>query len=94
MSFSVPSSRFFIMSDSSALLFFAEHANNEGITVLLLEGTTMQIYLPEKMSKETIEEILVQLERRQNYEFFMAINGSVASIPNYNELGLEEGFKP
>ena len=69
----------------------AEHANNEGITVLLLEGTTMQIYLPEKMSKETIEEILVQLERRQNYEFFMAINGSVASIPNYNELGLEEG---
>ena len=51
----------------------------------------MQIYLPEKMSKETIEEILVQLERRQNYEFFMAINGSVASIPNYNELGLEEG---
>lgn len=69
----------------------AEHANNEGITVLLLEGTTMQIYLPEKISKETIEEILVQLERRQNYEFFMAINGSVASIPNYNELGLEEG---
>lgn len=69
----------------------AEHANNEGITVLLLEGTTMQIYLPEKMSKETIEKILAQLERRQNYEFFMAINGSVASIPNYNELGLEEG---
>ena len=31
----------------------AEHANNEGITVLLLEGTTMQIYLPEKISKET-----------------------------------------
>ena len=36
----------------------AEHANNEGITVLLLEGTTMQIYLPEKISKETIEEII------------------------------------
>ncbi len=69
----------------------AERANNEGITVLLLEGTTMQIYLPEKMSKKTIEEILRQLAKRQNYEFFMAINGSVASIPNYNELGLEEG---
>lgn len=69
----------------------AERANNEGITVLLLEGTTMQIYLPEKMSRKTIEEILRQLAKRQNYEFFMAINGSVASIPNYNELGLEEG---
>ena len=69
----------------------AERANNEGITVLLLEGTTMQIYLPENMSRKTIEEILRQLAKRQNYEFFMAINGSVASIPNYNELGLEEG---
>lgn len=73
----------------------ALNANKKDMTVLMLEGSTIQIYLPEHPRLDVLEDIKKELEPRKNFTIEVAVNGSILlknddpscdSIWNYDEI--------
>ena len=65
----------------------ARLANEKDMTVLMLEGGLVQIYLPENPTKEVLEDIKRELEPRKDFIIASAINGKIllktnATIPD------------
>lgn len=55
----------------------ALNANEQGMTILMFEGATVQIYLPENPPVEVLEDIKKELEPRQDFTIEVALNGSI-----------------